>query len=175
MAMITRRSTPVTLVDHLRSGMLFTTLVTQLAGEAAWVDIYARSTGTSLSADESRQLFVPPAQAGSRPATGSRRVGLVRAGRATAARITAVYLPDRIPDEKVRRKLTETALPLGQAVVSMGGRREQLDVAETIGTVVLESTARLWVPCPCGCGERPVALVSECLLASFLTSRLFTD
>jgi hypothetical protein len=152
----------MSIMTELQAGRLFTRILEEMAGSPVTAEV--ERGPDVLSGEEGAQL-------GARPGWPCvRRQGILRAGGgAPAALIAAVLLPERVPDHEVRTQLDRTTIPLGLALEPFGLEREVLDVRGGEGEVSLHVRARLWLPCPCRCGngQWAAALVTEGLLASF--------
>lgn len=133
---------------RLAAGELFSALASELAGGPVVCARLRRTVAPSLTPREACLL-----EAGHHPGLVVRRSGLLRGPAGVVARVSAVYLPTRIPDMGVRRALWESDIPLGVALGPLGVTRRNL------GVVGLRSCGLLLL------GDTPVALAEEELLA----------
>ena len=142
----------------LDGGELFTELAALLSGE----EITFRADGTphvhSLTDAERGPLRA------ARGVQGILRRGTLRTGTSgrDVAQVVAVYLPNRIPDERALRALHMTSQPLGQVLAPLGATRQSL------GAMVVDDDeyavrARGLVLI----GGVPVALAEEQVLRAF--------
>jgi hypothetical protein len=144
-----------TLVARLRDGELFSELAASLAGGPVTCGSLRREVAGRLSRREHCALQT------SRDSQylAVRRAGyLVAESGAAVARVGAVYLPARIPDQDVCRALWEGDVPLGVALAPLGVTRLSLR-AWVNGDGLVRSAGLLLLD------GVPVALAEEELLA----------
>jgi hypothetical protein len=147
----------------LDRGMLFTDIARDLSGEEIVSEITSREGRSVLRPGEHRHLEtwrddIP---------AGYRRDGMLRTSSgAPVARITSVFLPERIPDRFAVETLQSTNMPLGRALFALGVHRETL-TAQTLdsGPYVLHAAGRLLIPAHGGLV--PVALAEERVFRDF--------
>jgi hypothetical protein len=143
----------------LGCGMLFTEAAERWGREEIRSTITGREDESPLTAAEHRGL--EGWRDGRR--TGSRREGdLVTVSGRRAARISAVYLPDRIGDREVIAALQRTDVPLGRALRPLGVRRRLLACRmRASGPFAVEAAGCLLL------GDMPVALALEQVFREF--------
>ena len=141
----------------LDRGEMFTELAALLSGE----EITFRPDGSpsvwSLRPAERGPLRAKPG------VQGIRRAGTLRAGGGRdVARVIAVYLPYRIPDERALRSLHMTSAPLGAVLAPLGATRQSLGaMVIASGEIAVRARGLLSI------GGVPVALAEEQVLRSF--------
>jgi hypothetical protein len=141
----------------LDGGELFTELAALLSGQTITFHPDGPAHVHTLTAAERGPLRAQPG------VQGIQRRGTLRTsdGR-DAARVVAVYLPNRIPDEGAVRALHMTNAPLGAVLAPLGATRQSLG-AMVIATGEIAVRARGTPPI----GGVPVALAEEQVLRSF--------
>ena len=141
----THSPAPSTPAARLARGELFSALAAELAGGPVVCAGLRRVIAASLTPREARLLEAHRGDSG----LVVRRSALLRGPAGVVARVTAVYLPARIPDPEVRLALWETHLPLGAALAPLGVTRRSLSV------VGVRSRGLLLL------GDTPAALAEE--------------
>lgn len=146
-----------------------TALISAISGTPVTAVMHSRGP-RPLTRQEQQQLQEPGT------AIGHERRGTLYAGSVSAAAVTALLVPRRIPGTALRAlgtdasgaSLGDRGMPLGRALAGLGVRREPLGARATPGQrdaagreQVLWSAARLWL-------DYPVALVTECFYQEFL-------
>jgi len=141
----------------LDRGQLFTDLAARLTGEEITFHRAASPPVCTLTAAERGPLRAKPGT------QGIPRTGILRtAGGRDIARVTAVYLPYRIPDEAALRSLYMTSTPMGTVLAPLGCTRQSLGaMIITTGDIAVRSRGLLLI------GGVPVALTGEQVLRTF--------
>lgn len=141
----------------LDRGQLFTDLAARLTGEEITFHRAPAPPVRTLTAADRGPLRAKPGTQGI-PRAGTLRT----AGGRDIARVTAVYLPYRIPDEGTLRALHMTSKPLGQVLAPLGCTRQSLGAMVIAGgDIAVRSRGLLLI------GGVPVALAEEQVLRSF--------
>jgi len=141
----------------LDGGELLTDLAARLSGEKITFRADGPSPVWSLTAAERGPLRAKPG------VQGIRRCGALRTGSGRdVARVTAVYLPYRIPDAAALRNLCMTSEPLGAVLAPLGATRQFLGAMVIFsGEIAVRTRGLLLI------GGVPVALAEEQVLRSF--------
>jgi len=141
----------------LDGGELFTELAARLSGEEITFRRDGPSPVWSLTAAERGPLRAQPG------VQGIRRRGVLRTGSGrNVARVIAVYLPYRIPDEGALRALYMTSEPMGAVLAPLGATRQPLGAMVLFsGEIAVRSRGLLLI------GGVPVALAEEQVMRSF--------
>ena len=141
----------------LDGGELFTDLAALLSGESIAFHADGPPCVWSLTAAERGPLRARPG------VQGIRRRGTLRtAGGRDVARVIAVYLPYRIPDESALRSLHMTGEPLGSVLAPLGAVRQSLGaLVIASGEIAVRARGLLSI------AGVPVALAEEQVLRSF--------
>jgi hypothetical protein len=141
----------------LDGGELFTELAELLSGQTITFQADGPAHVHSLTAAERGPLRAQPG------VQGIRRRGTLRTGGGRdAARVVAVYLPNRIPDAGALRALHMTNAPLGAVLAPLGATRQSLGaMVIATGEIAVRARGLLSI------GGVPVALAEEQVLRSF--------
>jgi hypothetical protein len=141
----------------LDGGELFTELAELLSGQEISFHADGNPRVYSLTPADRGPLRAQPG------VQGIRRCGILRTSRGRdIARVTAVYLPNRIPSERALRELHMTNAPLGQVLAPLGAIRQSLGAMVIAdGDIAVRARGLLSI------GGVPVALAEEQVLRSF--------
>lgn len=141
----------------LDGGDLFTELAELLSGQTISFHADGPAHVWSLTTAERGPLRAQPG------VQGIRRQGTLRTGDGRdAARVVAVYLPNRIPDEGALRSLHMTSSPLGAVLAPLGATRQSLGaMVIASGEIAVRARGLLSI------AGVPVALAEEQVLRSF--------
>jgi hypothetical protein len=149
----------------LDRGVLFTHAAERWSGDEVVTKVTSREGRSALLPDEHRHLesWRDGTQA------GSRREGTIvtLAGGERVAEVSSVFLPGRIGDEDVLRRLYCEDIPLGKALHVLGVRRRTVDSRMlACGPFAVVALGVLSLP-----DGRPVALAREQVYREFCRER----
>jgi hypothetical protein len=141
----------------LNGGEMFTDLAALLSGEEIRFHADGAAHVCTLTRDERSPLIAAPG------VQGIRRTGILRTGSGRdVARVTSVYLANRVDSEAALRELYMTGAPLGQVLAPLGAVRRSLGaMVITEGVIAVRSRGLLSI------GRIPVALAEEEVFRSF--------